>query len=331
MDKTLISVLMTSYNSSAWIEEAICSILNQTFKDFEFIIIDDGSSDNTRNIILKYALQDKRIKFYKRKHVGLTNSLIFGLKKCNGEWIARIDSDDHAFPERLELQYNFIKSNPRVAALGSSCKIFYQNNKKENLYSYPHNHKDLLKSLLIGSLFPPHSSMMFNKNVALRAGGYNSKMFKAQDWDLWLRIAKIGKLAALKRPLVMIRIHKSQISSLSAHDSIRQTSYSLVARLNFYINRNNSIYAQDSLSSKYAFNRMLFMADIFLEKNQIFDYLNWKQSIKKHLEIKNRIKKIKFIVQDLKSIKLFFLFCPFLLRNAHKFLSKTWIKTNTNA
>ena len=100
----MISVLMSCYNSEKWVHKSIDSIIKQTFKDWELIIINDGSTDNTRKILESYSATDRRIKVYNKENSGLTDSLNFGLNKCNGSLIARIDADDRALPERLKFQ-----------------------------------------------------------------------------------------------------------------------------------------------------------------------------------------------------------------------------------
>ncbi|MHB8130909.1 MAG: glycosyltransferase family 2 protein, partial [Mobilitalea sp.] len=116
-----VSVLMSCYNASRWLSEAVDSILRQTFENFEFILIDDGSTDNTWEIIQKYRAQDKRIIALLKKNTGLADSLNIGLNEAKGEWVARLDADDISLPERLFEQFKFVQKNNKVGLLGAGC------------------------------------------------------------------------------------------------------------------------------------------------------------------------------------------------------------------
>ena len=114
-----ISVLMPVYNTARFLKEAMESVLAQTFGDFEFIILDDGSTDGSVNVIRQFAERDDRIRFFPLEHRGYVNLLRHGLNQCRGEFIARMDSDDVCMPERFEKQINFMRANPDVVACGS--------------------------------------------------------------------------------------------------------------------------------------------------------------------------------------------------------------------
>ena len=122
----MITVLLCVFNGEIWLRECIESILNQTLKNFEFLIINDGSNDTSLKIIKEYALIDKRIKYITHENIGLTRSLNIGLNESKGDWIARIDCDDIALPRRLELQLSYIMKE-EVSAVG--CQSILINNK----------------------------------------------------------------------------------------------------------------------------------------------------------------------------------------------------------
>jgi glycosyltransferase involved in cell wall biosynthesis len=209
--KHTISVLMCVYNGQEYLSEAVQSILNQTYTEYEFIIVDDGSSDESLKILAGF--QDKRIKVIPKDHTGLTDSLNKGLAFCNGRWVARLDSDDIAMSERLEKQAEYIALNPGTILLGSGCfTIDGQSNIIEK-YTYPHKHDDIMRHLEgLNSPFP-HPSAIFQKKVALNIGGYNRRFVKSQDIDLWLRLSSYGEIACIKEPLIKLRKHSLCVSN----------------------------------------------------------------------------------------------------------------------
>ena len=138
MKKPRISVLMTAYNSQQYVAQAMESILNQTFSDFEFIIINDGSTDDTARIIRQYATRDSRIKFIDNKvNKGLISVLNQGLELCKGEYIARMDSDDISIPTRFALQLEYMDAHPDVGVLGGAISRFGPGIKEPQLCTYP--------------------------------------------------------------------------------------------------------------------------------------------------------------------------------------------------
>ena len=203
-----ISVLMTTYNSQEYISEAIESILNQTFKDFEFIIINDGSTDKTAEIIKSY--EDKRIKFIdNEKNQGLVTVLNQGLELCKGEYIARMDSDDISLPERFAKQVEYLDAHKEVGILGTS---FYQfgKNVKEKIFIKKTN-----VTYLDAALDCPvaHPSIMMRKSVLDKYNlRYRPEYKHAEDYDLWARAIKYTKIENLPDVLLKYRYHATNIS-----------------------------------------------------------------------------------------------------------------------
>lgn len=208
-----VSILMSCYNSAAFLSEAIKSILVQTFTDFEFILIDDGSTDQTFAIINDYRDRDLRIVAIKKQNTGLTDSLNVGLATARGKWIARLDADDIALPGRLDDQVSFVQKNPDVVLVGSGCIEIDQNGEFVKRHGYPSHHHRLKKNLIRHKKFFPHSSAFFRLDLAVSLGGYNPRMPRSQDWDLWFRLSEKGSIACLPAHLVSVRKHTEQISS----------------------------------------------------------------------------------------------------------------------
>lgn len=208
-----ISVLTCCYNASAFVEEAIKSILCQTYSDFEYLLVDDGSTDSTLSIMERYADMDRRIVIIKKDHTGLTDSLNLGLRQAKGEWIARLDADDMAMPDRLSNQLNFVINNNKVVLLGGGCIEVNNNGNFIKKHSYPQEHNALMNRLEKTKAFFPHSSAFFDKQYILKLGGYNRRFLRSQDRDLWLRIGETARISCLKIPVIKLRKHSHILSN----------------------------------------------------------------------------------------------------------------------
>ncbi len=213
MTKPSISVLTCCFNAGDFLREAIESVLNQSWKDFEFLLVDDGSTDSTPQLLRTYAAQDSRITVLTKPNTGLADSLNSGLQRARAPWIARLDADDVALSERLEHQLDFVRRQPKVILLGSGCWEIDAQGRRVKQHSYPSGHFLLLKSLeRIRPCFP-HSSALFSRRHALQVGGYRTRFARSQDRDLWLRLAGLGIMACLPHPLVLLRKHPAAISN----------------------------------------------------------------------------------------------------------------------
>lgn len=199
---------MPCFNSEDYVRIAINSILNQTYKNFEFIIIDDGSHDSTVGIIESF--EDDRILFLKReKNHGITSALNLGLRKAKGEFIARMDADDFSYPNRLEVQVNFMINNPEFILCGSQYKFMDTQRKSNLIQSW-----GLLKFMLFRCNQILHPSVMFRRKIMLENNlFYNEGLIISQDYELWIRMMKYGKLCNLPETLLDYRVHSNQISN----------------------------------------------------------------------------------------------------------------------
>ena len=188
--KPRISVLMPAYNSAPYIAEAIESILNQTFSDFEFLIINDGSTDKTADIVAQYAKVDKRIKFIdNKKNQGLIAVLNQGLDLARGEYIARMDSDDISMPERFEKQILYMDANPDVGVVGTAGQNFGADN-SVNISPAIVDAVELLRG--VGFY---HPSVMMRKSVIDKYNlRYDKNFYLVEDHELWTRLLNVTKL-----------------------------------------------------------------------------------------------------------------------------------------
>lgn len=201
--KPKVTVLMSVYNGERFLPQAIDSILTQSYHDFEFLIIDDGSNDRSREIIQSY--NDKRIRLINnRENIGLTASLNKGLELAGGEYIARMDADDVSYPQRLEVQVEFLENNPAVALLGAWAEVVDEDGKTIKVWRYPAGDCAIRWRLLTRNCLV-HSSVMYRKDKVRDAGGYNSSLKFAQDYELWAKLSGTARIRQLPRVLITHR------------------------------------------------------------------------------------------------------------------------------
>lgn len=178
-----VTVLMTVYNGFPYIKEAIDSILNQSYRDFEFLIIDDCSTDNSVEIIKSYC--DSRIRLIKNeKNIGQTASLNKGIECAKGEYIARMDQDDISLPERLEKQMTLFQEKSQLDLLGSWAYQINSIGKIIKKFTPPTRNQDIIDYFVINNPFP-HSSVVFRKESVQSISCYDESFQFVQDWDLW--------------------------------------------------------------------------------------------------------------------------------------------------
>ena len=204
----MISVIMSVYNEAEYIRESIDSILAQTVKDFEFIIIDDCSSDNTVEIIKSYA--DERIKLYVNDaNQGLTKNLNKALKLCSGEYIARMDGDDICKADRFEKQLRFFANHPDVDLISCRMQTFGVGERK---YRTPITSEDILDKMLINAVMPHPGFMMRGALIYDDGFEYDENLVAAQDYDFESRVAKDHRLGMIPEYALFYRLHEGQVS-----------------------------------------------------------------------------------------------------------------------
>lgn len=207
-NKALISVVMSVYNSEQFLKEAIESILNQTYKNVEFIIINDGSEDNSSEIIKSYMKNDDRIKLIDRENRGLAYSLNEGIKLAKGEYIARMDADDISVLDRFEKQIKAMNERD-LDVCGGYIEEFYENG-KTRIKKYPLYDNEIKFSLISLSPFA-HPSVMIKKSVFDKVI-YNI-LEASQDYDLWTQMAIHGfKMGNIQDVVLKYRIHSAQVT-----------------------------------------------------------------------------------------------------------------------
>ena len=213
-----VSVIMPAYNAEQFIVDAINSILNQTFRDFELIIIDDCSSDKTVQKIKSF--NDKRIRFFKNdSNQGVANTLNKGIEEAQGEYIARMDSDDISLPLRLEKQVQFLEMHLDIAIIGSDIEIFGY----EHGFRHFSNSPEQFKVDLIFNTCYAHPSVMMRRQVLMDNNfRYNPEYSKMEDYDLWVRLSQKYKLSSISEVLLKYRVHSGQVTQKKTVEGKKQ-------------------------------------------------------------------------------------------------------------
>jgi glycosyltransferase involved in cell wall biosynthesis len=304
MHNPKISVIMSVCNGEEYLREAIESILNQSFNDFEFIIVNDGSNDNTLDIIKSY--DDKRIRIINNaQNIGLTKSLNKALKVAKSQYIARQDADDISLSNRFEQQVRYLDTHPEVMLLGTNVFLIDELGKikeKRIILTKPN-----LKNLSQLNHFN-HGTTMFRKKVINSLGVYNELFKYCQDYELWIRITKKYEVSNLQNALYMLRHHNKSIGYKHIEES---TLYDLLAKRTLttnlsenlvmmikkdnikifynYLNKNEKIFFHKSRANFYMRCKNIDSArkdyrEVF--KLNPLDYNNYMQLILSHLGIR---------------------------------------------
>ncbi len=203
---------MSVYNSRPFLEEAIRSILDQEFKDFEFIVVDDASIDESLELVQKLARLDDRIRILRNEtRLGLTKSLNRAISQATNEWIARQDADDLSHPGRFLMQMERLQREPTVGLIGTAYEAITEQKKHLYYMNLPVTDTGIKKWLPMINCFC-HGSVIFSKKVFLRAGGYPEQYLFAQDYALWLRFAPLTKMENVPEALYKKRLHAQSVS-----------------------------------------------------------------------------------------------------------------------
>lgn len=220
MYKETISILLPVFNCELYVKESLDSILQNTYPNFELIIVNDGSKDSTLDIIKEY--NDERIFLYNKINSGLIDTLNYGLKKCRYPIVMRMDGDDVIEENKIQKQlYYFFKS--RSILTGTNGYLIDSEGLNRGFIDLPTEHNQILKSMLNMSPSFIHPSVMYYKDAVQKAGGYDSNFKHAEDFDLFLKLSSFGKLSNLNDRLIYLRKHDKNISHLNTQEQIKNT------------------------------------------------------------------------------------------------------------
>lgn len=216
-----LSVIMSILNGERYLASAVESILGQTFKDFEFFIIDDGSSDGSREMLQAYAKKDDRIRLrVHEKNQGLTACLNEALAEARGEYVARMDADDVSLPERFEKQVVWLDAHPACGVLGTSYRLMDEQS-GTLLNCHLTNDPDFLRWCLCFQNPLAHPSIMGRTELFRSLGGYRAEMRYAEDYDLWWRLVKVSEMNCLTEVLTCLRRHANSVSEVHKQEQLR--------------------------------------------------------------------------------------------------------------
>lgn len=210
MSQPVITILMPARNAAPYIGDAIRSVLNQTFSQFELLIIDDGSTDDTVDIARQFS--DRRIRIISQEPEGVSAALNFGLQESSGEFIARFDADDICMPERLEKQLHFLRTNPDHVIVGSDAEYMSENGDHLFYFScHGHTHEEISSKIYDHCPFI-HSAVMYRKKAVMATGGYCPHTHNFEDYLLWIQLKKYGKYHNLPEPLIRVRFNPGSVT-----------------------------------------------------------------------------------------------------------------------
>lgn len=237
--KMLVSIVMAVYNGEKFLKEAIDSAVSQTYTNIEVIIVNDASTDSTKNIL--EHITDKRVKvIHLQKNQGAANALNIGIKEAKGTWIAIQDADDNSYPTRIEEQIKYVFEHPQLVGVGTFIKCIRGSSdvsdgllkgvaEKRNAFVS----RKKIRDVIYWGCPLTHSSVMFSKDIFEKVGGYNTDFKIAYDYDLWLKLLEEGEVENVQKVLVEYRIHKkslSNIDSIATLNEIQLASSSAICR-----------------------------------------------------------------------------------------------------
>jgi glycosyltransferase involved in cell wall biosynthesis len=217
-----VSVLLPVHDAERYLAEAVESILGQTFPDFELLAIDDGSRDGSAALLERYARRDPRVRLVRRAHAGLVATLNAGLALARGELVARMDADDVALPRRLELQVARLDLDPDLLCVGGAYEVIDARGRRIDLVRPPEAPEQILAAALEGRSPICHPAALYRRDRVIAVGGYDVAAPVAQDYDLWLRLMDVGRLANLSEVVLRLRYHAG---SVSEREQAKQMAY----------------------------------------------------------------------------------------------------------
>jgi GT2 family glycosyltransferase len=212
-----ISVVMAVHNGMPFLPAAVESVFAQTFNAFELLVIDDGSTDETPNYLQSVA--DPRLRFYRLDKVGFCEALNFGLRKAQAKYVARIDADDVAYPNRFLTQYEYLNSHLDCVVVGCQADEIDDLGRIVGHRIFPQTDAAIRWQMAFGCPML-HPALMYRREVIVAAGGYVADMWPAEDYDVWIRVSQLGKLANLPETLMKYRVHSSSVTLTHTHRQI---------------------------------------------------------------------------------------------------------------
>ena len=230
MTPPLVSVIMSAHNAARYLDQCMRSVLEQSFRDFECLVVDDGSTDNTAKILMRYVQADSRVKV-------LSNGVKQGYTRCLnrlvevalGTYLARMDADDVAYPDRFQKQVEFLDAHPECVIVGGQVEFVDEDGDTLCEFSVPLEHEQIEQRLWRGdSLALVHPAVMMRTAAVRRVGGYREETAYSDDLDLYLRLAEIGRLANLPDRVLKYRRHPDSVTAVGSGELDRRRKLSIL-------------------------------------------------------------------------------------------------------
>lgn len=214
-----VSVALAVYNGEAFLPETLDSVRAQTFQDYELIVIDDGSTDNTAAIVNDYAAHDARVRVFRQPNRGFVTTCNEALQRARGRYVAHLDADDLAHPERFRLQYEYLEAHPQAVVV---CSDFYQlyPSGVRVLCQLPRADDELVQRLFAANCIA-HSSIMMRTAAARQVGMYSPDWNTVEDYELYFRLQPLGQIHNIPQALTTWRVHEQSISAQHEFEQVR--------------------------------------------------------------------------------------------------------------
>jgi glycosyltransferase involved in cell wall biosynthesis len=262
---------MPVYNEAKWLDQAVASVLSQNFSDLELVVIDDGSTDATPVMLSAFTRSDDRVRVFRQDHLGVTAARNRGLSEARAPFIAPLDADDRAVPERIDHQIRFLQVHADIGLLGSWAEIIDEHGNHLD-WRRSKTRPEELVTLLEQSNPVVHSSVMLRADIVRRLGGYRSAFRAAEDYDLWLRIVEVTNVAILPEFLVQFRSHSA---SMTERDKIGLLFFTRLAQSSAKARRQNGTDLANGLSEPPDWNAPCTEADFYCRDAKICRLLNY--------------------------------------------------------
>ena len=260
---TKVSILLPLFNDELFIRKAISSILSNTYQEYEIIVINDGSTDSSLEII--NSIKDNRIKVFNKSNSGLIETLNYGLKKCKNEIIMRMDGDDEIDKEKISIQLSSF-SNSKSILLGTGGSIIDNMSKCKRLVNVPEDNISILKKMRKMQPSIIHASIMFYKDAILKSGSYDEKFSVAEDYELFYRLSRLGELSNINIPLYKIRKNQENVSVTKSRTQLLNT---MIARKLYFNPKTFKVETKNYLKTKTEIEKSYTFKVINLLNNKI--------------------------------------------------------------
>jgi len=229
MNLPTVSVVIAAFNAGRFISEALESVIGQSYSDLEIVVVDDGSTDNTAEIVESFCRADSRVTLHRISNSRQAKARNTGVSICHGDLIANLDADDVAPPKRIEEQVLFLEKHPNVVAVGGAQRVIDEQGNTIGTEQFPSHHGEIVQQMFAGN--PSGglalSASMVRRFAFERVGGFRSDFVPAEDYDLWLRLSTVGHLANIESVCSCYRLHLGSDSSTKYNFQLEQSNRAL--------------------------------------------------------------------------------------------------------